>query len=174
MCSFESFSVPKNLLVVIMEPMLCCVQSHLTLCNPMGHSPTGSSVHGTLQARILEWVAISFSRGSCQSSNPTHVSCISCTGRQVLYHGPTWEALYENGTHYCVIQNMRFHPFHPKFEKRQCSVFQLITLSEERQCDPLNLLLVPKNPVVGITESEYSKTVPKAQTFLPNVFMVLS
>ena len=33
-----------------------------TLCNPMNHSPPGSSVHGILQARILEWIAISFSR----------------------------------------------------------------------------------------------------------------
>ena len=38
-------------------------QSCLTLCNPMDCSPPGSSVHGILQARILEWVAISFSRG---------------------------------------------------------------------------------------------------------------
>ena len=37
-----------------------------TLCDPMGGSPPGSSVHGILQARILEWVAISFSRGSSQ------------------------------------------------------------------------------------------------------------
>ena len=35
----------------------------LTLCDPMDCSPPGSSVHGTLQARILEWVAIPFSRG---------------------------------------------------------------------------------------------------------------
>ena len=39
-------------------------QSCLTLCNPMDCSPPGSSVHGPLQARILEWVAIPFSRGS--------------------------------------------------------------------------------------------------------------
>ena len=39
-------------------------QSCLTLCNPMDGSPLGSSVHGILQARVLEWVAISFSRGS--------------------------------------------------------------------------------------------------------------
>ena len=39
-------------------------QSCLTLCDPMDGSPPGSSVHGTLQARILEWVATSFSRGS--------------------------------------------------------------------------------------------------------------
>ena len=39
-------------------------QLYLTLCNPMECSPPGSSVHGILQAKILEWVAISFSRGS--------------------------------------------------------------------------------------------------------------
>ena len=41
-------------------------QSGTTLCNPMDCSPPGSSVHGILQARILEWVAISFSRGASQ------------------------------------------------------------------------------------------------------------
>ena len=47
------------------EGGVCLVaQSCLTLCDPMGCSPPGSSVHGILQARILEWVAISFSRGS--------------------------------------------------------------------------------------------------------------
>ena len=39
-------------------------QSCLTLCDPVDYSPPGSSVHGILQASILEWVAISFSRGS--------------------------------------------------------------------------------------------------------------
>ena len=39
-------------------------QSCLTLCNPMDGSPPGSSVHGIFQARVLQWVAISFSRGS--------------------------------------------------------------------------------------------------------------
>ena len=47
--------------------------------NPMDCSPPGSSVHGVLQARILEWVAISFSRGSSQPRNQTWVSCI-CRG----------------------------------------------------------------------------------------------
>ena len=44
-------------------------QSCLTLCDPMDCSPAGSSVHGILQARILEWVAISFSRGSSRPRN---------------------------------------------------------------------------------------------------------
>ena len=50
-----------------------------TLCDPMDHSPPGSSVHGILQARILEWVAIFFSRGSCWPRDQTQVSHI--TGR---------------------------------------------------------------------------------------------
>ena len=51
-------------------------QSCLTLCNPMHCSPPGSSVHGILQARILEWVAIPFSRGSSRSRDQTQVSFI--------------------------------------------------------------------------------------------------
>ena len=47
-----------------------------TLCNPMDSSQPGSSVHGIFQARILEWVAISFSRGSSQPRDQTWVSCI--------------------------------------------------------------------------------------------------
>ena len=62
------------------------LQSCLTLCDPMDCSPPGSSVHGILQARILEGVAISSSRGSSQSRDRTCVSYVSCIGRQVLYH----------------------------------------------------------------------------------------
>ena len=43
------------------------IQSCPILCDPMDCGPPGSSVHGILQAKILEWVAISFSRGSSQS-----------------------------------------------------------------------------------------------------------
>ena len=49
----------------------------LTLWDPMYCSPPGSSVHGIFHARILEWVAISFSRGSSQPRNRTQVSCIA-------------------------------------------------------------------------------------------------
>ena len=59
-------------------------QSCPTLCNPMDSSPPGSSVHGILQARILEWIiTIPFSRGSSQPRDQTQISCI---GRQILYH----------------------------------------------------------------------------------------
>ena len=54
--------------------LLCSVaQSCLTLCDPMDCGPPGSSVHGILQARVLEWVAIPFSRESSQ----TRVSCVA-------------------------------------------------------------------------------------------------
>ena len=55
----------------------------LTLCDPMDCSLPGSSVHGILQARILERVVISCSRGSSWPRDGTH---ISCPGRRVLYH----------------------------------------------------------------------------------------
>ena len=59
------------------------LQSCPTLCNPIDGSPPSSSVHGILQARTLEWVAMPSSRGSSQLRDRTHVSCI---GRQALYH----------------------------------------------------------------------------------------
>ena len=51
-----------------------------TLCDPTDCSLPGSSVHGILKARILEWGAVSLSRGSSQARNGTQVSC---TGRRI-------------------------------------------------------------------------------------------
>ena len=58
------------------------LQLYLILCDPMDYSLPGSSIHGISQAKILEWVAISFSRGSSQPRDQTCVSYI-CTGRRV-------------------------------------------------------------------------------------------
>ena len=49
-----------------------------TLCDPVDCSPPGFSIRGILQARILEWVAISFSRGASLPRDPTQVSGIAC------------------------------------------------------------------------------------------------
>ena len=65
----------------------CCVVSNCV--QSMDSSPPGSSVHGISQARILEWVAISFSRGCSQPRNWTPISCIS---RLILFHWTTREA----------------------------------------------------------------------------------
>ena len=70
----------------------CVCQSSLILRNPMDWSPPGSSVHGIFQAKILEWIAIYYSRVSSLLSDWTHISCVSCIGRWVLYHCAIWEA----------------------------------------------------------------------------------
>ena len=64
------------------ESYICvCIHAQLlrfclTLCNPMDYSTLGSSIHGILQGRILDWVAISYSKGSSQPRDQTRVSCI--------------------------------------------------------------------------------------------------
>ena len=72
---------------------LCCAQLCLTLCDPTDCSPQGSSVLGISQARILECVAISFSRVSFHPRNGIQVSCISCICRRdFFYHCTTCSA----------------------------------------------------------------------------------
>ena len=62
----------KSIYVVVLVTQSCP-----TLCDPMDYSTSGSSVHGILQARILQWVAIPFSRGSSQHGEQTCVSCVA-------------------------------------------------------------------------------------------------
>ena len=59
---------------------------------PHDHSPPGSSVHRTFQARMLEWVSISYSRGYSRPSDRTCISCVSCVGRLILRHCTSKEA----------------------------------------------------------------------------------
>ena len=72
-------------------------QSCLTLCNPVDCSPPGSSVHGILQERILEWVAMPSSRGSSQPRDQTLVSCIA--GRLFII----WATNHNKATSMTVI-----------------------------------------------------------------------
>ena len=69
------------------------LQSCLTLCDPVDCSLPGSSVHGTFQARILEWVAVPSLRRFSWPRDRTQISCISCTGRWVFYHFTTGQPL---------------------------------------------------------------------------------
>ena len=88
--------------------MHCCcrlvVHSHPTLCAPVDCSPPGSSVHGTSQARILEWEAISYSRASSQPVDQTHVPRI---GKWILNHEPPGKPFAYN-RHLLIIA--LFHP----------------------------------------------------------------
>ena len=81
-------------LIPLYPPMCVCyvAKSCPALCDPMDCSPPDSSVHGIFQARILEWVAISFSRGSSWTRDRTCVSCVPCIGRWIIYHSAPWEA----------------------------------------------------------------------------------
>ena len=62
---------------LVKESEMLVAQSCLTLCDPMDCSPPGSSVLGILQAGILEWVAIPFSKGSSRLGDQTRVSLIA-------------------------------------------------------------------------------------------------
>ena len=78
-------------------------QSYLTFCDPMDCSQPGSSVHGILQAKILEWVAMPSSRGSSRFRNQTHVSYVSCIGGGFFTTSAAWE------THSVVFQLLLSH-----------------------------------------------------------------
>ena len=67
------------------------LQSRLILCNNMGCSLPGSSVHGILQARILEWTAISSSRGSSQRRDPASLMSLALAVSSLPW-APPWEA----------------------------------------------------------------------------------
>ena len=74
-----------------------CAQplSHVRLCESMHCSLTDSSVHGIFHARLLEWVAMPFSRGSSWPRDRILIFYVSCIGRQVLYLWPMWEATWD-------------------------------------------------------------------------------
>ena len=90
------FTMCTRAILNLSERCVCvCVcsvsQSCLILCCPMECSLPGSSVHGISQARIPEWVALSYSRGSSRPKDRTHISCVSFISRRILYHSATWE-----------------------------------------------------------------------------------
>ena len=70
-----------------------CVRVCSIVSDPRDCSLPDSSVHGILQTKVLECIAVPFSRGSSPPRDPTSVSGVPCFGRQVLYHYATWEAL---------------------------------------------------------------------------------
>ena len=93
--------------IVVIVYALSCIRF---FCHPMDYSWPGSFVHGVSQARMLEWVAISFSRRSSQPRNQTRVSDI---GRWILYYLATRRACNERMTRskrfqIPVIMELRF------------------------------------------------------------------
>ena len=89
---YMSIPISRFIPPLALSPLHSVTQSCLTLCDPMDCSLLGPSVHGISQARILEWVATSYSRGSSRPRDRTCVSCVSCIGRRILYHWAIREA----------------------------------------------------------------------------------
>ena len=73
----ERKSLYQSIVCVLIQLILGEFLSHVQLCDPMDYSPSGSSIHGISQARILEWVAKPFSRESSQPRDQTSISCIA-------------------------------------------------------------------------------------------------
>ena len=85
-----------SLKCIIMFKVWCVsVRPYPTLCKSKVCSPPGSSVDGISQGRMLECFAIFLSRGSSRYREWTCVSCVSSTGRRILYH-LCWDAVIEN------------------------------------------------------------------------------
>ena len=86
------------LILITFPALTICAQwfSPVWLCSHMDYSLAGSFAHGIFQARILEWGAISYSRGPSWPRNQACVYCVSCTGRLILYYSATREAWLYN------------------------------------------------------------------------------
>ena len=121
----------------------CCLVAKLclTLCDLMDYSQPGSSAHGIFQVRILEWVAISFSRGSSWPRD--------CTNRQILCHWATWEApsdinSFNNPRFPCLFPLLNCIPTMFLSEKFNCCFFLRFLFSfvfySKSFCTPFPLL----------------------------------
>ena len=97
-CSFNMKSHIRSCHTCAKLLQLC-----LSLCNPMDCNPTGSSVNGILQERILGWVALASSRGSSQPRDQTIISYISCIGRQRLSCSTACGIFLDQGSNPCLL-----------------------------------------------------------------------
>ena len=88
----QGWIIHVTFVLVSLYEVRVCVLSCADSLWPVDCSPPGYPVHGILRVRILEWAAISFSRGSSPPRDRTRVSSISCTGKHVLSHLATWKS----------------------------------------------------------------------------------
>ena len=98
-----NYKITKTLEAEFASSSLCMCVLDAQSCDPIDCSPPGSSVHGISQGRMLEWVAISSSRGSSWLRDQTQVFCV---GRQILYHWATWEDTEPPGK---PLNNLSYH-----------------------------------------------------------------
>ena len=114
---------------------MCCVCSVAWIMSdslqPMHYSSPGSSVHGILQARILEWVAVPSSREFSWLGNRILISCDSCIAGRFFTHGATWHAhLYT----YLIMEHL--------------STWHILTHSRGPQSGPVLCRSCPGHPLL--------------------------
>ena len=111
--------------------MYSVAQLCMTLCDPMDYSPPDSSVHRILKAKILEWVATSYSsrklptsysysKGSFWSRDQTRISWVAYIGRQVLHHCATWEVNRRNKEYISKTEQFSLEKFQNQKKKESC------------------------------------------------------
>ena len=145
----------------LIHQSLCCakpLQLCLTLRDPMNYSLPCSSVHGILQARTLEWVAMPSSRGSSQPRDQTHVSFISCIGRQVLYHqrhlgNANSQQGNANQNHNEIPLHAHQDVYNQKTRKKKKNRKQQVLPRRQRNWNPGALLVETENGTVTVENS---------------------
>ena len=142
-------------------------QLGLILCDPTDCSPLGSSVCGILQARKLEWVVISFSRGSSPPRDQTHVSCVSCIAGGFFTTVPPGKPILHKqklALLYCLFEKNLFShiscqlptpssqtSYHPK---------QLASTSHDSSQSTWRTPTHPSKPYLGVASSRKSSLTP--------------
>ena len=129
------------------------------------YSPPGFSVHGIFQARLLEWVAISLSKGSSPPRNQTHIFYVSCNGRQVIYPSTTWEApttVYSQTKLHLSFHKTLVLPFPQFWSCGLQSSFIVLEFKKELSSvkDTVSLQTVTEMPPFSVSVSQYFFSLP--------------
>ena len=144
-----------------------------TLCDLMEGNLPGSSVHGILEARILEWVAMLSSRGSSWPRDWTCISCLPALGGEFFTTSTTWEALWNcplpqnktaNKRQYCLFKGAKRQRLMPPVKTLKyagCRYFPCIIC--KKQIGPKNWLQ---------TARHLTKFKPWAQLQVPNTILL--
>ena len=112
----------RTYLILLRVRVLSCCSFVWLFCDPMERKLSGSSVHGILQARTLECVAMPSSRGSSWPRDQTHISYVSCTGKRLPYHhchlgSPSSLISQSHLIHFCLPCNLLCTTFWRKEKK---------------------------------------------------------
>ena len=179
---FNFLTAGKLFYNVLLFPSVTCsvAQSCPTLCSSMDCSPPGSSAHGIFQARILEWVAISFSRESSQPRDQTRISYVSWLAGKFFTTCVTWEVQCKSAIiiykHIYPLSSL--HPTPLRYHRAPgwppCVIEQLPTIrfTHDSICMPMLLSqFVPPSPSPAVStgcsfSSRFISTV-----FLDSIYM---